>query len=164
MTSPVVNIHASCVVLADAAKTFEAPHETGLLLLGESGTGKSDLALRLIALGAVLVADDRCDLFLKAGSIHARPPRTLAGLIEIRGVGLVELRHVPETPIGLVVRLVPAHAIARLPESARYQPPAPLLAPSSVWPPEIAIDPFQASAPAKIAAAAAAFANSRLRI
>jgi len=163
MTSPIANIHASCIILAEAGRAFGAARDIGVLLVGESGAGKSDLALRLIERGAVLVADDRCDLLLDRESIRARAPLALQGMIEIRGVGIVQIPFVAEARIGLAVRLVRAQTIARLPERCHYEPPAALAAPRSVWPPEIAVEPFQASAPAKIAAAAAAFATSLFR-
>ena len=150
-----VNIHASCVVIARAGNAFGASPDAGVLLLGESGAGKSDLALRLIAMGAVLVADDRCDLYMQTNSLIARPPRALAGLAEIRGLGIVSLPYAQEARIALVVRCVAREAIARLPESLRYHPPEDLQAPRRLWPAEIAVAPFEASAPAKILAAAA---------
>ena len=73
------NIHASCVAIGGR----------GVLLLGKSGVGKSDLALRLIAEGARLVADDRTILFAIRGALHAKAPETIKGLLEIRGVGIV---------------------------------------------------------------------------
>jgi hypothetical protein len=155
--SPLLNIHASCVVLGRAGEPFGAPHDLGVLILGESGAGKSDLALRLIANGAMLVADDRCDLFVSADVLHARVPPKLQGMIEIRGAGIVNLPHRTCARIGLAVRLVPPGTISRLPELTRYRPPDPLAVPESRWPTEIAIVAFEASAPAKIAAAAAAF-------
>src|SRR5579863_3848988 len=102
-----VNIHASCVVLRRAGDAFGAPGDCGVLLLGESGAGKSDLALRLIAEGAQLVADDRVELFARDGVLWAQPPKSLAGLIEVRGVGILSLSFEPEARIGLVVQLVP---------------------------------------------------------
>ncbi|MGH6876131.1 MAG: HPr kinase/phosphorylase [Rhizomicrobium sp.] len=159
MTS-VVNIHASCVILGAAGERFGAQRDLGVLLLGDSGGGKSDLALRLIACGAMLVADDRCDLFMSGGALHARAPRTLRGMIEIRGVGIVNLSYETEARIALAVRLVAPGTIARLPEPLRYRPPAGLAAPESVWPPELAIAPFEASATAKIAAAVAKSSRS----
>ncbi|NCP11865.1 MAG: aldolase [Sphingomonadales bacterium] len=93
-------IHASCVAIEG----------WGVLILGSSGAGKSDLALRLIDRGAVLVADDRCRLLPAApdGS-DARPvataPETLAGLIEVRSIGIVTQPHVTAAPIGLAVVL-----------------------------------------------------------
>lgn len=154
-----INIHASCVVLADAGARFGAPGDTGVLILGESGAGKSDLALRLIAEGATLVADDRCELFVEGDSICAQPPAKLAGLMEIRGVGVLPARFASKARIGLAVRLVEPEAVSRLPEPARYEPPVALAAPRTIWPPEIAVAPFEPSAPAKIAAAAAGFAG-----
>jgi serine kinase of HPr protein (carbohydrate metabolism regulator) len=154
----VVNIHASCVVLGRAGEPFGARPDLGVLIFGESGAGKSDLALRLIASGATLVADDRCDLFVAAGVLHASVPPTLQGMIEIRGLGIVRLPCRASARIGLAVRLVPADTINRLPEPTLYRPPELLALPESQWPAEIAVAAFEASAPAKIAAAAAAFA------
>src|SRR3546814_3116989 len=76
----IVNIHASCV----------APGHGGVLILGQSGQGKSDLALRLMDRGARLVADDRCDIWHERGRLWCRPPETLAGKIEVRGIGIIE--------------------------------------------------------------------------
>jgi len=157
MTST-INIHASCIVLGRAGEPFGARHDLGVLILGESGAGKSDLALRLIANGAMLVADDRCDLFVCAGALHAGAPPTLQGMIEVRGVGILKLPYRISARIGLAVRIVAAGTISRLPEPARYRPPELLAMPESHWPAEIAVAGFEASAPAKIAAAAATFA------
>ncbi|HEY6579113.1 MAG TPA: hypothetical protein VIY09_07300 [Rhizomicrobium sp.] len=144
-----------------AGEEFGVPGDFGVLLLGISGAGKSDLALRLIAGGAMLVADDRCDLFVSGGGLCAKAPRTLQGLIEVRGVGIVSLPCASDAKIGLAVHLVSPDGIVRLPEPARFRPPEALAAPESAWPPEIAVAPFEASAPAKIAAAAAALATKR---
>ena len=78
-----VVIHASCVVL----------HGKALLITGPSGSGKSSLALRLIALGAELVADDRTILTLQGEALMATVPDSIAGLIEARGVGLLRIAH-----------------------------------------------------------------------
>src|SRR5262249_24908351 len=72
-----VNIHATCVVLAHAAGTFGASRDAGVLLLGKSGSGKSDLALRLISRGAILVSDDRTELCEQGGHLVAKPPAPL---------------------------------------------------------------------------------------
>ena len=66
------NIHASCIAIGGK----------GVLLLGGSGAGKSDLALRLIDDGAALVADDRTLLFVKNGALHAKAPPSIKGLLE----------------------------------------------------------------------------------
>ena len=158
MTLHAVNVHASCVMLAEAGLAFGVPRDAGVLLLGESGTGKSDLALRLMVMGAVLVADDRCDLFVAAGALRARVPDSLAGLIEVRGVGIVQMPYRPEARIALAVRLVAPSAVPRLPETGIYRPPPPLDAPERSLPREIRLVAFEASAPAKVLAAAAEFA------
>ncbi len=67
-----VNIHATCVMLANAQPQQFGMFYSGILLLGESGSGKSDLALRLIEDGALLVSDDRTELFVEDGKLKAR--------------------------------------------------------------------------------------------
>jgi len=74
---------------------------SGVLLLGPSGSGKSDLALRLIDRGFVLVADDRVEI--EAGI--AWPPAPLAGLLEIRGLGILRLPHLVHATLALTVEL-----------------------------------------------------------
>src|SRR3546814_17916312 len=80
----IVNIHASCVAAGNG----------GVLILGNSGQGKSDLALRLIDRGARLVADDRCDIWFERGRLWCRPPENLPGKLAVRGIGILE-RQVP---------------------------------------------------------------------
>lgn len=104
-----VCIHASCVALSGR----------GVLLMGPSGVGKSDVAMRLIDGGAELVSDDRTDLWVQGDTLLAAPPPTLAGLLEIRPVGLVRLPfRDKETPVALCVAL---HAedeqLERLPQA-----------------------------------------------
>lgn len=91
----ITNIHATCVAVGSR----------GIVLIGLSGTGKSDLALRLIEQGAQLVADDRCDLWQQRGQLWCRPPEGLAGKIEVRGIGIVEKPFVATVPVLLAVRL-----------------------------------------------------------
>jgi serine kinase of HPr protein (carbohydrate metabolism regulator) len=88
----------------------------GILLRGPSGAGKSDLALRLIDQGAVLVADDQVILTPDNGILRVSPPDTLAGLLEVRGVGIVKLDYQPTAWLGLVVDLVSGEDIERMPE------------------------------------------------
>jgi HPr kinase/phosphorylase len=158
-----VNIHASCVACAGAGAPFGVSENAGVLLLGKSGSGKSDLALRLIAMGAKLVSDDRCEIFSDGDAILARPPRNIEGLMEIRGLGIVAVPFAPEARIALVVQAAQPAASARLPERRRYEPPAILSLPQNMRPPEIALDMHAPSAPAKILAAVAAFENQMFR-
>jgi serine kinase of HPr protein (carbohydrate metabolism regulator) len=107
------NIHATGLVLADR----------GIVIAGEAGAGKTQLALALISharaagLFARLVADDQ--LFLKAshGRVVCEAPATIAGLAEARGVGPVRLHHEAKAPVDLLVRLVGRVAAERLPET-----------------------------------------------
>lgn len=112
--TPPLNIHASCVALSVDGVWC------GVLLRGPSGAGKSDLAIRLIESGARLVADDRTDLVPEGDALMARPPMVLAGLIEARGVGILRLHAdqlLATAPVRLIVDLVPAPAIERMPEA-----------------------------------------------
>ena len=88
-------LHASCVALEGR----------GVLLVGASGAGKSTLALRMIALGAELVADDRLTLRREGDRVIAAPPPAIAGLIEARGVGLLAAEHLASAPVRLAVDL-----------------------------------------------------------
>ncbi len=90
------NIHASCVTVKNK----------GILLLGDSGSGKSDLTLRLIEqCNAKLVADDRVDLSIKNNQIIASCPKNIHGLLEVRGIGIVKYPYIKEATIDLVVFL-----------------------------------------------------------
>ena len=88
-----------------------------VLLRGPSGSGKSDLALRLIDRGFVLVADDQVLLSRDGDQLIAQAPSTIAGLIELRGLGLVTLPYCQKAPIHLIADLVPAQQVERLPAS-----------------------------------------------
>lgn len=86
----------------------------GVLVLGEPGSGKSDLVLRLISLGFALVADDRVDI--EDGC--ASPPAALAGLLEVRGLGIVRLPYVAKARLVMAVQL--DGECDRLPEPQRH--------------------------------------------
>lgn len=100
-----MRLHASCVCLA----------QKGILIRGKPGSGKSDLALRLIdepgygmgdtALRAALVADDQVEIYKSGDSLLARAPEILAGLLEIRGLGIVRCHAIASAPLALVVDL-----------------------------------------------------------
>jgi HPr kinase/phosphorylase len=153
-SNPRVPIHATCVLLGPAAAAFGAEGEAGVLLLGPSGAGKSDVAVRLIGLGARLVSDDQTMLFVENGRLFAESPPSLHGQMEIRGIGVVTLEAASPALIVLVVVLDPDARVERLPERASYRLPAPLTA--LLPPPVLTLRPFEASTPAKIAAAVAA--------
>jgi HPr kinase/phosphorylase len=125
----------------------------GVLLRGPSGSGKSDLALRLIDGGARLVADDQTELGRAPSGLMARSPASIAGKIEVRGVGIIRVPTVPSAPLRLVIDLVPPDRVERLPEPefCEYlQCSLPLLA----------LAPFEASAPAKIRVALASLVQA----
>ena len=138
-----INIHASCVSVKGH----------GVLLLGDSGVGKSDIALMLIDAGAQLVADDRTILFTAKGVLHARAPGSIKGLLEIRSVGIV---HMPSrnARVRLVVRL--GKEDERLPKPRLYRQ-------LGCEVPEIRLDPRIASTPARIRSSLQAFVQERFR-
>ncbi|KRA57594.1 serine kinase [Caulobacter sp. Root656] len=89
----------------------------GALIEGPSGVGKSDLALRALDQGFVLVADDRTVTFVSGGRLYGRAPDALAGLVEVRGVGVLPRPHRTLCPIDLLVRCVDRpQAVERLPD------------------------------------------------
>ena len=85
----------SCVTLEDRA----------VLIQGASGSGKSELALHLMALGATLVADDGVLLSREGQSVIVRSPESISGLIEARGIGLLRAKPDPSAALFLVVDL-----------------------------------------------------------
>ena len=132
-------IHGTSVLISGA----------GVLLCGKSGAGKSDLALRLIDQGAVLIADDRVEVRVDQGKVTASAPASLAGLLEVRGVGLMRVPYAPVAELHLVVDLVEPEAVERLPEPEWTTVGEARL-------PRLALAPFEASAPAKLRLAATA--------
>ena len=135
-------IHGTCVALG--------PH--GALIRGSSGSGKSDLALRFLALAAEpgleprLVADDQVWIERqKDGSLAASAPPTLAGKIEVRGLGIVEVPHREAARLALAVDLV-------LPQEVPRMPPDPLdrIILAGVTLPVVTLAPFELSAALKL--------------
>jgi serine kinase of HPr protein (carbohydrate metabolism regulator) len=128
-------LHSSTVALDGRA----------VLISGPSGSGKSDLALRLLDRGFVLVSDDQTIVKKDAGKLVAIAPPTIAGKLEVRGIGIVDIERVDNVPIALVVELT--SEIQRLPDESRER----LILGISV--PLISIDAAAASAPSKVALA-----------
>src|SRR4051812_25972068 len=99
-------MHATCVALAGV----------GVLIRGKPGSGKSDLALRLIDGGAELVADDYCETVARGNQLIVTAPSAIVGKLEVRGYGILTLAARDEATAGLVVDLKPKHEIVRMPE------------------------------------------------
>ncbi|OAN50263.1 serine/threonine protein kinase [Paramagnetospirillum marisnigri] len=115
----------------------------GVLIRGPSGSGKSDLALRLMDGGAQLIADDQTELSRQGSRVVARAPETIAGLLEVRGLGIVRVTHRSWAPLALVVDLTSDERIERLPEPSYAEYLGLTL-------PRMELDPFRASASAKV--------------
>ena len=128
-------LHATCVAIGPWA----------ILLRGPSGSGKSDLALRLLGradLAARLVADDQVEVSRRGDELWATAPAQIAGMMEVRGVGLVTVESEMEARLGLVLDL--SLPVSRMPEKTFY-------ALDGVDLPLYPCAPFEASAPDKIA-------------
>jgi len=128
------NIHATAVDIKGS----------GVLIIGHSGAGKSDLALRLIEnKGAVLVSDDRVDLKAENDRLIATAPKTIEGLLEVRGIGIIKTAFKPSSTIELVVAAAPAEEIQRHPQDCFFKN-------QNVRVPSVLLDLFEPSAPDKI--------------
>ncbi len=131
-------LHAGCLAL------FHAGGWRGVLVTGPSGAGKSDLALRLLDADFRLVADDRTVVWTSGGSLFARCPQVLTGLIEARGLGVTPESFVRMTEVVFVVRCAPDPSmIERSPD-----PQTETLCGHAL--PAIDLFPLEASAPAKV--------------
>lgn len=128
-------LHASCVAIEGRA----------VLIMGASGSGKSDLSLRLLDRGFKLVSDDQT-LVRKVGTrLVASAPANISGKLEIRGIGIVDMEAVADVPIALLVELT--SEIQRLPDDSRQRP---LL---GIAVPLVSVDAMTASAASKVALA-----------
>lgn len=131
-------VHGTCVALRGQ----------GVLLTGKSGSGKSDLALRLIDRGFVLVADDQTILAPEGNRLMATPPPALAGKIEIRGIGIAEKDYLGAVPLCLAVELTDRAEVERLPGLLSFFQ-------DGIDVPMIRLHAFDLSAPLKIEVALA---------
>jgi serine kinase of HPr protein (carbohydrate metabolism regulator) len=124
-------VHASCVAIGGRA----------VLLAGPSGAGKSDLALRLIDRGARLVSDDYTELEAADGRLIAAAPQSIAGRMEVRGIGIADVQAAVGAPVCLYADL------GRMP---KRMPEPETIAIEGVEVPMIALAPLEASAPIKL--------------
>jgi len=115
----------------------------GVLIRGPAGSGKSDLGLRLIDGGAVLVADDYTKIENIDDKIFVSPPEPISGMMEIRGVGVVQMGTIGKVTLALIVDLVRHELIERLPEHHTEEI-------MGIDIPLIELDPFEPSATAKV--------------
>jgi serine kinase of HPr protein (carbohydrate metabolism regulator) len=128
-------LHASTVAVGGRA----------VLISGPSGSGKSDLALRLLDRGFTLVSDDQTIVRKDGGKLLASAPPTIHGRLEIRGIGIVEMETVSDVPVALFVELT--SDIQRIPDDSRDR----LVLDVNI--PLISVDAMTASAPSKVALA-----------
>ncbi len=128
-------VHASCVAIDGRA----------VLITGLSGSGKSDLTLRLLDRGFALVSDDQTLIKKTATRLTASAPPAIRGKLEIRGIGIVEMDQIDDQPVALVVELT--SDIQRLPDDSRERPIM------GVSIPLISVDAMSASAASKVALA-----------
>ena len=127
-----VTLHASCVAIRGR----------GVLLTGASGAGKSDLALRLIDRGAILVGDDGLVIEARDGRLYGRPGPNIEGQMEVRGLGILAFPW-EEAPIDLAITL--DQPVSRMPDEL-----LPVRVIEGLTLPMIALDPFESSAPVKV--------------
>lgn len=130
-----------------------------ILLRGTPGSGKSDLALRLIDGGAQLVADDQTLLQRVGDRVLAAAPPTIAELIEVRGIGIVKMDTAAPVPLVLIADLVGPHEVAHEVERMPTRSCETVL---GVSVPLIGLAPFEASAAAKLRLLRRALAAGRL--
>lgn len=133
MSGP-TRIHGTCV----------AVEGRGALLRGPSGSGKSDLALRLIERGAQLIADDQVILEADGDGVRASAEPRLHGKLEVRGIGVLDVPHVQGAPLLAVFELSDPQDVPRLPEPAWAE-----LLPGTRTR-AFRLAPFEASAPDKV--------------
>ena len=129
-------LHATLIAIHLGAAGWK-----GALLLGSSGAGKSDFALRALGQGWRLVADDRVAAWISGGRAFGRVPQTLAGLIELRGQAVLAVQTVPFCEIAVVARLV---------APPERQPAPAVESVAGLQLPAFHIAPFEASGPQRL--------------
>lgn len=144
-------------ILQTLSATCVAIQGSGVLLLGKSGAGKSDLALRLIDRGAVLVADDQVMLTLRDGTIMASSPPNINGLLEARDLGIFRFQEAGHIPLSLVIRLSERGVAERLPSPEFYDC-------MSINIPQILLYPFDASSVIKAEMAVASLRDNSMMV
>lgn len=122
-----------------------ASNGRAVLITGPSGSGKSDLALRLIDRGFTLVSDDQTIVRREGNRLIANAAPNIAGKLEIRGIGIVEMETAKDVPVALIVQLT--SEIERLPDERRERP---IL---GVNLPLVSVDALTASAASKVSLA-----------
>lgn len=137
-----ITIHATTIALNGA----------GVMLRGPSGSGKSDLALRLIGHGAQLISDDQTVLFIEGGRLMAQSPQEIAGKMEVRGVGIVNMGPSAIAPVTLLIDMIDIDELPRMPTFE----PVDLLGHMI---PRLHLAPFELSAAAKVPLALQALAE-----
>jgi serine kinase of HPr protein (carbohydrate metabolism regulator) len=115
----------------------------GVLFRGPTGSGKSDLALRMIDSGSRLIADDYTELLIKNAALIARAPKTIGGLLEVRGIGILKVDGELQTNLGVIIDLVSPEQVDRRPEDQSEE----LL---GIHVPLFRLFPLEASGPAKV--------------
>lgn len=128
----------------------------GVLLQGPSGVGKSDLALRLLENGCKLVADDYVRIDVENSDLVARSPPTIAGLLEVRGLGVLSVPFAERAPLKAVVACVASEMVPRLPERQ-------FVTIRGVSLPRFALAPLESSASAKLRSLMRALATGAFR-
>ncbi len=134
-------VHGTCVALGTSAA----------LIRGSSGDGKSDLALRFLSLPqdaageAKLVADDQVCLSVKNESLTATPPTNLAGLLEVRGLGIRQVPFIATARVVVVCDLVDRRDVPRMPPDPWDQATL-----AGITVPVLKLAAFEASAPLKL--------------
>lgn len=139
-------LHATCVVIGDQS----------VLICGSSGAGKSDLALRLIDRGAILVSDDYTIVQNQSGIPFASAPAQIHGKIEVYGIGIIDIDTKQNVPVTLIVTV--DEPVMRMPDGVETRKIAGIALPI------MSVSPYEASAPIKVEIAMRSWQNQQGKI